>query len=91
MSFVSSFLISFYHFGIEQGYFNESLICQIKVLNQGVSPSELLQELKNNKSKSCKDVNFKILGLSLVTINLLISLILSVITFKNILKNEKNK
>ena len=91
MSFISSFLIAFYHFGIEQGFFDESLVCQIKALNQGLSPGELLQEFENSKSKSCKDVNFKIFGLSLATINLFISLILSIITFKYILKNEKNK
>jgi disulfide bond formation protein DsbB len=56
-----------------------------------MSASELLQELVNNKSKSCKDVNFKIFGMSLATINLFISLILSIITFKIIFKNEKNK
>ena len=91
MSFISSVLIAFYHFGVEQGFFNESLVCQIKGLQQVVSPSELLQELENNKSKSCKDVDFKIFGLSLATINLFISLILSIIIIKNVLKNEKNK
>ena len=91
ISFVSSVLISFYHFGIEQSFFDESLVCQIKWLGQNTSASELLQELKNNTSKSCKDVNFKIFGLSLATINLFISFVLSIITLKNILKNEKNK
>ena len=88
ISFASSVLISFYHFGIEQGFFDESLVCQIKWLGQNTSPSELLQELKNNTSKSCKIVNFKIFGLSLATINLFISLVLSIITFKTFLKNE---
>ena len=91
ISFISSFIISFYHLGVEQGFFDESLICQIKGLKQSMSASELLQELENNKPKSCKNVNFKIFGLSLATINLFISLILSIITLKNILKNEKNK
>jgi len=91
ISFVSSVLISFYHFGIEQGFFNESLVCQIKVLKQNASSSELLQELENNKFKSCKIVNFKIFGLSLATINLFISLILSIITSRYIFKNDENK
>ena len=90
MSFISSVLISFYHFGIEQGFFDESLVCKIKLLGQNTSASELLQELKNNTFKSCKNVNFKIFGLSLATINLFISLVLSIITFRDILKNEKN-
>jgi disulfide bond formation protein DsbB len=91
ISFVSSVLISFYHFGIEHGFFDESLVCEIKWFGQNTSASELLQELKNSTSKSCKNVNFKIFGLSLATINLFISLILSIITFKIIFKNEKNK
>ena len=84
ISFISGFLIAFYHFGIEQNFFNESFVCQIKDLNQNISTNELFQELVNNKSKSCKDVDFKVFGLSLATINLFISLILSFITFKNI-------
>ena len=91
MSFISSALISFYHFGVEQGFFDESFVCQIKGMKQNTSTSELLQELENNKSKSCKNVNFRIFGLSLATINLFISFVLSIITLKNILKNEKNK
>ena len=88
MSFTSGVLIDFYHFGIEQGFFNESLVCQIKILNPDASTSQLLQQLENNKSKSCKIVELKIFGLSLATINLFISLILSTITLKKILKNE---
>ena len=86
MSFISSVLISFYHFGVEQGFFDESLVCQIKGLQPSGTASELLQELKNNKPKSCKIVNFKIFGLSLATLNLFISVVLSIITFKNIFK-----
>ena len=86
ISFVSSVLISFYHFGIEQGFFDESLVCQIKWFGQNTSAAELLQELKNNTSKSCKNVNFKIFDLSLATINLFISLILSFITFRHIIE-----
>ena len=85
ISFISSALIAFYHFGIEQNFFDESFVCKIKSLNQNVSVNELLQELENNK-KSCKNVNFKIFGLSLATINLFISLISSTIIFKNIYK-----
>jgi disulfide bond formation protein DsbB len=90
ISFVSSVLIAFYHVGIERGFFDESLVCQIKGLKQDTSTSELLKELENNKSKSCKDVDFTIFCLSLATINLFISLLLSIITIGNIFKNEKN-
>ena len=91
ISFISSTLIAFYHFGIEQGFFDESLVCQIKTLKQNMSTVELLQELENNKPKSCKNVNFKIFGLSLATINLFISLILSATTLIYIFKYETNK
>jgi len=84
--FISSVLIAFYHIGVEQGFFDESLVCQMKELKQGITATELFKELENNKSTSCKDVKFKIFGLSLATINLFISLVLSVITFKNIWK-----
>ena len=89
--FMSSVLISSYHFGVEQGFFDESLVCQINAFALDASTSDLLQQLENNKSKSCKIVELKIFGLSLATINLFISLVLSIITFKYILKNEKNK
>ena len=85
-SFISVFLISIYYFGIEQSFFDESLVCQIKELKQDVSASDLLQKLENNKFKSCKNVDFKIFGLSLATINLFISSILSIIVFRNIIK-----
>ena len=91
ISFVSSVLTSFYHLGIEQGFFNESLVCQITGLKQDISASDLLHKLENYKSKSCKNVNFKIFGLSLATINLFIFFALSIMTFKSILKYEKNK
>jgi disulfide bond formation protein DsbB len=88
ISFIFSFLISFYHFGIEQGFFDESLVCQIKEVKRDISASELFKELENSKAKSCKNVNFKIFGLSLATINLVTSLALSIITLKTFLKNE---
>ena len=43
------------------------------------------------KQISCKDISFKIVGLSLATINTIISLLLSVITLKLFLNHEKNK
>ena len=91
MSFMSGVLIAFYHFGVEQGFFEESLVCQIKSLKQNVSASDLMQALENDKSKSCKIIDFKIFGLSLATINLFIFFALSIMTFKSILKYEKNK
>ena len=86
MSFLSSFLIACYHFGVEQDFFDGTLVCQIKGLGRDISTSELLRELESNKSKSCKDVDFRVFGLSLATINLFISFVLSTITFNKIFK-----
>ena len=90
MTFFTATLISFYHFGIEQGFVVESLVCDIGVKNDILTKEELLAQLKQ-KTISCKDVTFKIFGLSLATINIFISLFLSVITLKLFLNYEKNK
>ena len=87
--FVSATLTSFYHFGIEQGFIKESLVCDLKVQTNSLTKEDLLKELKT-KTISCKDVTFKIIGLSLASINIIISLILSVITLKLFLNYEKN-
>ena len=83
-------VISFYHFGIEQGFIIESLVCNLGVENDILTKEELLNQLKQ-KTISCKNVTFKIFGLSLATINIFTSLILSVITLKHFLNYEKNK
>ena len=83
-------LVSFYHFGIEQGFFKESLVCDLDSEVKILTPEEILKELKE-KTITCKDVTFKVLGFSLATINTIISLILSVIMLKKFLNYEKNK
>ena len=88
--FFSAALISFYHFGIEQEFIKESLVCDLKNGDKILTTEELLKELKE-KTISCKDVTFKIFGFSLATINTLISLILSVIIFRMYLNYEKKK
>ena len=90
LTFVSATLISFYHFGIEQGFFKESLVCNSSNEINNLTKENLLKELQK-KTISCKDVSFTFWGLSLAAINTIISLILSVITFKLFLKYEKNK
>ena len=75
--FLISAALAFYHFGIEQGFFNESLTCMTGDLSKALSKEELLEQLKQN-SISCKDVSFRILGLSLAAINTVFSLVLSV-------------
>ena len=49
ISFVSSVLIAFYHVGIERGFFDESLVCQIKGLKQNTSTSELQNSISEGK------------------------------------------
>ena len=73
--FSFSFLISFYHFGIEQGFFKESAVCTTKNISGIISKEELLKQLQINVV-SCKDVTFRIFGFSLTTFNVIISLIL---------------
>ena len=86
--FLSATILSFYHFGIEQGFIKESIVCNLNQEISNLSKEDLLKEL-NNKRISCKDVDFKIFGLSLATINTFISLILSTITLKIFLNYEK--
>ena len=88
--FFSATLISFYHFGIEQGFIRESLVCDLNIESNNLSKEALLNQLKT-LSVSCKDVTFKIFGLSLATFNIFISLILGVITTKLFLTYEKNR
>ena len=88
--FFSATLISFYHFGIEQGFIRESLVCDLNIESNNLSKEALLNQLKT-LSVSCKDVTFKIFGLSLATFNIFINLILGVITTKLFLTYEKNR
>ena len=87
--FMSSTTLAFYHFGIEQGFFSESLACTTGDLSKTLSKEELLEQLKQNRI-SCKDVSFRILGFSLAAINTIFSLILSVIFIMLFLNYEKN-
>ena len=88
--FFSATLIAFYHFGIEQGFIKESLVCDLNNESSNLSKEALLNEL-NTLPVSCKDVTFKIFGLSLATFNIFITLILGVITTKLFLTYEKNR
>ena len=87
--FIFGAVVSFYHFGIEQGFYSESLICEL-TNNNPLNKEELLNQLKKAEIVSCKDVTFRFLGLSLATINTIISLALSGIMFKVIKNYGKN-
>ena len=89
--FSFSFIISFYHFGIEQGYFDESAVCTLKSASDNITKEEILEQLQLN-TVSCKDVTFRIFGFSLTTFNMILSLILVILLidlFKNYEKYQK--
>ena len=86
--FFSSFLLSGYHFGIEQEVFKEFSGCTTNSLDI-IDKSELLKIL-NSEVNSCKNVDFKIFGLSLATINFLLSFIIFILVVK-VIKNEKTR
>ena len=88
--FFSATLIAFYHFGIEQGFIKESLVCDLSSASNNLSKDSLLNQLKM-MPVSCKDVTFRVFGLSLATFNIFISLILGVTTIKLFLNYEKNR
>ena len=88
ITFFSSLLLSGYHFGIEQEIFNEFSGCTGNSINI-IDKNELLK-LLNSEVNTCKNVDFKIFGLSLATINFLLSFIIFILVLK-VIKNEKNK
>ena len=90
VTFIFSFLVSVYHFGIEQGFFEESSLCTLKDNSNIISKEELLKIL-NEKTISCKDVTFRIFGLSLTSVNIFISLIIIIILIKVYNTHEKIK
>tara|TARA_B100000579_G_C22591922_1_gene738457 strand:- start:34 stop:522 length:489 start_codon:yes stop_codon:yes gene_type:complete len=86
--FVFSFFISVYHFGIEQGFFKESSVCGLKNAADLITKDELLKQL-NEKNISCKDVTFRIFGLSLTSINIVINILILITLYKILIKYEK--
>ena len=89
-TFTFSLFISFYHFGIEQSIFEESTVCGVKNAIDIISKEELLKQLQV-KAINCKDVTFRIFGLSLTTFNIVVSLIISIFLIKIFKNYEKFK
>ncbi|MDA7553810.1 disulfide bond formation protein B [Candidatus Pelagibacter sp.] len=87
--FLAGAIISLHHLGIEQGFVQESLVCDLKSGSNLLSKEEILKQLQE-KNVSCKDVTFKIFGLSLTSYNILISLLIAVSTGKIYFNYEKN-
>ena len=90
LTFIFSFSISIYHYGIEQGFFQESSVCGVNNLTESITKEDLLKQL-SEKTISCRDVTFRIFGLSLTSINIVINLIFIITLFKIFTKYEKNK
>ena len=83
--FMFGAVTSVYHVGIEQGIFKESLLCELGINTNIQNTDELLKTL-NKTPISCKDVTFKIFGLSLATFNAVLSILISYILLKLVLK-----
>ena len=85
--FIFGAVTSIYHVGIEQGIFSESLLCELGLNTNIQNPDDLLKSLEKTPI-SCKDVTFRIFGLSLATFNAFLSIVISYILLKLIIKNE---
>ena len=83
--FLFSTLISIYHLGIEQGFIDESSVCASEGLDL-TTKKDILNSLQD-LNLSCKDVAFKIFGLSLTTYNIFISLFMLILSIKIYLLN----
>ena len=90
LTFIFALAISSYHYGIEQGFFQESTVCGAKNIDENITKESLLKQL-NERIISCKDVTFRIFGLSLTGINIIINLIFIITLTKIYTNNEKNK
>ena len=87
--FLFGTILSLYHLGIEQGLIQESLVCDLKSGSNLLSKEEILKQLQE-KSVSCKDVTFKIFGLSLTSYNILISILITFSAGKIYFNYDKN-
>ena len=88
--FLAATILSLYHLGIEQGFIEESLVCDLQNGSNLISKEDILRQLQE-KNVSCKDVTFKILGLSLTSYNIIISILIVYFTTKTYLSYDKNK
>ena len=87
--FLIATILSLYHLGIEQGFIQESLLCDLEKGANILDKDEILKQLQQ-KNISCKDVTFKIFGLSLTSYNILISLLISISSGKVYFDYGKN-
>ncbi|NCU51198.1 MAG: disulfide bond formation protein B [Candidatus Fonsibacter ubiquis] len=86
---LASIILSTYHVGIETDLIQETTSCKTS-LNNNLSKDAILKQLESNLASSCKEVNFKLFGFSLASINIILSLILTTIYYKIYLWMKKN-
>lgn len=86
---LASITLSSYHVGIETGLIEETTSCRTS-LNNNLSKDAIFKQLESNLASSCKEVNFKLFGFSLASINIILSLILTTIYYKIYLWMKKN-
>ena len=89
LTFLAATILSLYHLGIEQGFIEESLVCDLKKGSDLVSKEDILKQLQE-KNINCKDVTFKVMGLSLTSYNILISLLITISSARIYLNYDKN-
>ena len=87
--FLAATILSLYHLGIEQGFIKESLVCDLKKGSDLLSKEGILKQLQE-KNISCKDVTFKIMGLSLTSYNIIISLLITISSARIYFNYDKN-
>ncbi len=75
MIFIGSAILSGYHFGIEKEIFAEFSGCMNEDI-RSLDKDKILNSLQQPNT-GCKNVNFRILGLSLATINFIISFVIT--------------
>jgi disulfide bond formation protein DsbB len=78
---IVGFFLAGYHVGIEYGVIDELSSCKTEI-SKNISKDILLKELQSKLAPSCKQVDFKLFGMSLASINMIMSLILAILYYK---------
>jgi len=78
---IVGFFLAGYHVGIEYGVIDELSSCKTEI-SKNISKDILLNELQSKLAPSCKQVDFKLFGMSLALINMIMSLIFAILYYK---------
>ena len=77
LTFLGGILLSGYHVSIEKGFIEPLFSCTGENI-EALEKEEILKSL-NNIKPDCKDVDFSIFGISLATLNFIISFVLTIV------------